>query len=119
MPVTIPRLAAEPEIQAAAENRPALKVGAGGNGVTILQQALIDLGYDMPISTHGGGALPDGIFGSETSQVVKRFQRDNALAADGVAGRLTFQKLEQALIADNNRRVAQMRLAIQLSDPIG
>jgi peptidoglycan hydrolase-like protein with peptidoglycan-binding domain len=119
MAITIPRLVVEPQIQAAAENRPALKIGSRGNGVIILQQALIDLGFAMPRSTHGGDSLPDGIFGVETDQVVKRFQQRTGLAADGAAGRLTFQKLEEALINDHNLRESKLRAEVQISAPIG
>ena len=93
MNLTIPRLVIAPQIRAAAENSPPLRIGSRGEGVAILQQALIDLGYKMPLSTQGGHHLPDGIFGAETDQVVKRYQRDNGLRADGAAGRLTFKQL--------------------------
>lgn len=118
MGITIPRLAIEAQVQAAAENRPALKIGSRGNGVSILQQALIDLGHLMPLSTQGQ-ALPDGIFGTETDRVVKKFQQGAGLKVDGVAGRLTFQKLENALIIDDNIRKEQLRAEVQLSKPIG
>jgi peptidoglycan hydrolase-like protein with peptidoglycan-binding domain len=119
MSVTIPRLTVEPQIKAAADNQPTLKIGATGNGVSILQQALIDLGHPMPLSTHGGESLPDGIFGAETDRVVKTFQRNNGLVADGAAGRLTFKQLEDALIADDVLRKNQLRAEMQISQPIG
>jgi hypothetical protein len=118
MSLTIPRLAADPQVRAAAENRPALSIGARGAGVAILQQALIDLGFEMPVSTRGGRSLPDGIFGRETQGVVKRFQLQSGLQADGVAGRLTLQQLEAALIADHNLREARLRTDRLISDPI-
>jgi peptidoglycan hydrolase-like protein with peptidoglycan-binding domain len=119
MTLSIPRLTIEPQIRAAAENRPALSIGSRGEGVCILQQALIDLGYEMPRSTQNGRSLPDCIFGIETDQVVKRFQRDNALKGDGAAGRLTFEKLEEALIIDDKRRAARMRAEMFVSVPVG
>src|SRR3712207_282208 len=102
MVLTISRLTVNSQTQAAAENRPALKIGSKGEGVCILQQALIDLGFKMPRSTHGGNSLPDGIFGVETDQVVKEFQRDNGLKPDGAVGPLTLKRLEEALIVDSN-----------------
>lgn len=62
-----------------------LKKGASGNGVKILQGALICLGYDT------GGF--DGVFGSKTDSAVRAFQRANGIAVDGQAGRDTFSKL--------------------------
>jgi hypothetical protein len=119
MTLTIPRLAVNSQIRAAADNRPPLKIGSTGEGVCILQQALIDLGFKMPHSTHGGDSLPDGIFGVETDQVVKKFQRGNALNPDGAVGRLTLKRLEEELIADSDRRKAQTQAGIRLSIPIG
>ena len=116
--VTIPRLAIEPQVLAAAKNQPPLAIGSSGNGVVILQQALIDLSYEMPRSTHNGNSLPDGIFGIETEQVVKRFQQSNNLKVDGIAGRFTFQRLEQALIMDHDRREAELRRETFNSSPV-
>ena len=73
----------------------------------------------MPLSTQGGHHLPDGIFGAETDQVVKRYQRDNGLRADGAAGRLTFKQLEASLIIDHDLRAKQMRADVFISVPIG
>src|SRR5262249_51151505 len=52
-------------LQQAAENRPALKEGEQGEAVEALQQALVDLGLSMPVSTRRTG-LADGIYGPET-----------------------------------------------------
>lgn len=50
-----------------------------------VQQKLKDLGYYS-------GAV-DGIFGSQTIQAVKNFQRDYGLTVDGVVGKNTLAKL--------------------------
>jgi N-acetylmuramoyl-L-alanine amidase len=64
---------------------PNLKTGARGNLTWLLQAALYARGYNVsPV---------DGIFGQNTELMVKRFQADNGLAADGVAGPNTFEKL--------------------------
>jgi len=56
----------------------ALKKGASGDEVRIVQQRLKQWDYyDGPV---------DGIFGSETEAAVKKFQRAHNLVADGVVG---------------------------------
>jgi peptidoglycan hydrolase-like protein with peptidoglycan-binding domain len=99
MPFQCARLSSEPEIVRASANNPPLRQGARGEGVRVLQLALIDLGFAMPISTHGGQSLPDGAFGAETAQTVRAFQRANGLVSDGVAGALTLGRLDQLLAA--------------------
>ena len=54
-----------------------------------LQTAHNALGYDC-------GAA-DGIFGVKTEAAVRRFQRAQQLAVDGVAGRMTWAAIERAL----------------------
>jgi peptidoglycan hydrolase-like protein with peptidoglycan-binding domain len=82
-----------PRLQAAADNKPALRIGETSVAVKILQQALLDLGYPMPISTRRAGR-PDGIFGDETQATVTAFQQTQGLSADGVAGRHTLHRLD-------------------------
>jgi peptidoglycan hydrolase-like protein with peptidoglycan-binding domain len=93
------RFSSEPEIVNASDNAPPLRQGAQGDGVAVLQLALIDLGFPMPISTHGGRSLPDGIFGSETLRAVMAFQRANGLDVDGVVGAHTMARLDQVIAA--------------------
>jgi peptidoglycan hydrolase-like protein with peptidoglycan-binding domain len=50
-----------------------------------LQQALTELGY------LNGAA--DGNFGTGTQTAVKKFQEDNKLDADGIAGKMTQEML--------------------------
>src|SRR5215475_14495940 len=58
-----------------------------------LQKALKKVGYDPgPI---------DGIMGKKTSEALKQFQRDNGLAADGVAGSATQAAMAKALRVAN------------------
>jgi peptidoglycan hydrolase-like protein with peptidoglycan-binding domain len=83
----------------AALNAPALKQGAVGEAVRVLQMAFIDLGFAMPGSTKNNVALPDGVFGPETARVTAGFQRANGLVPDGVAGTMTLARLDQLLDA--------------------
>jgi peptidoglycan hydrolase-like protein with peptidoglycan-binding domain len=58
--------------------------GARGDSVANLQQALVDLGYDISV---------DGIFGEDTESAVVDFQSNNDLDADGVVGPNTWRAL--------------------------
>ena len=61
------------------------RVGSQGNEVKAIQQELKDRGL------YSGEV--DGIFGSATESAVKRFQTQQGLTADGVAGPQTLAKL--------------------------
>lgn len=63
-----------------------LRYGSAGPQVELLQLALRRAGFLAD--------QPDGIFGSRTQAAVRRFQRDNGLRADGVAGANTWAALE-------------------------
>jgi hypothetical protein len=97
MALTYPPFVASERIRKAAENSPWMAFGERGPAVGILQGALIDLGYKMPISTAKTGS-PDGIYGKETKGTVYQFQVDKLLKGkDGVAGRETFTRLDKLL----------------------
>ena len=95
------RFSSEPDIVRASTNSPPLRQGSRGDGVRVLQLALIDLGIAMPISTHNGVSLPDGVFGAETLKAVMAFQRANGLVADGIAGAHTLERLDKAIAAQS------------------
>ena len=59
--------------------------GSSGEQVRIIQTKLKNWGYY-------DGAV-DGIYGSQTAQAVKYFQRKNGLTADGIAGPATLKAL--------------------------
>lgn len=70
------------------KNNQPLKLGDKGERVKQLQRDLKALGYfKYPLIT--------GYFGSITGASVKAFQRANKLVADGIAGKLTLQKIEE------------------------
>lgn len=62
-----------------------LRRGSRGVYVLILQDALNAIGFT--------GSGLDGIFGVNTENAVKRFQRSNGLSADGVVGCATWRSL--------------------------
>lgn len=67
-----------------------LKLGSSGSEVTTLQERLIKLGYlDYPNAT--------GYYGTLTKTAVTRFQTNNGLTADGIAG----SKTQAALYASS------------------
>lgn len=63
---------------------PTLRRGSRGNYVIMLQYMLRNAGYDVDT---------DGIFGSATETVVRSFQAENGLAADGIVGKKTWAVL--------------------------
>ncbi|MGN0777231.1 MAG: peptidoglycan-binding protein [Candidatus Ventricola sp.] len=69
-----------------------LREGSRSDAVRILQENLALLGY------YEGSVT--GRYGRLTKEAVRRFQRDNDLSADGVAGPRTFEKLN-ALLTDS------------------
>lgn len=84
-------------LQAASRNDPALKPGESGQAVRLLQEALIAVGYPMPRSTKPNGTV-DGIYGQETAQKVREFERDHRLAVDrGIAGMQVLTNLDALL----------------------
>lgn len=68
---------------------PPLRQGDKGGDVKTLQKRLSRLGYH-PIK-------PDGRFGSQTAQIVRRFQANQKMKPDGVVGRGTQRAIKQAL----------------------
>jgi peptidoglycan hydrolase-like protein with peptidoglycan-binding domain len=81
-----------------------MSIGEQGAGVKLLQEALIETGISMPVSTHGGKSPPDGIFGAETQGAVKQFQTRNGLTVDGIAGRKTFGALDEFMLQQEQKR---------------
>ena len=74
----------------------ALRRGDSGDPVADLQQMLIDAGYNV------GRSGADGIFGAGTEQAVLKFQADQGLDEDGLAGDNTIAALEAVLGEDED-----------------
>lgn len=63
---------------------PVVQAGSRGDMVVWLQQHLVGAGYDVPIT---------GIYGRKSRRAVENFQNRRNLAADGVAGTDTWNRL--------------------------
>lgn len=98
MPLTAPRFT-RPRVSATVQQRlelamrrsPVMKLGEKHEAVTVVQQALIDLGYSIP-----DGAT--GYYGVQTEKAVRAFQQDNVGrhgAPDGQVANLTLQLLDE------------------------
>lgn len=66
-----------------------LRMGMSGGIVKFLQELLIGLGYDC------GPTGADSDFGPATDAAVRKFQADNGLEVDGIAGPATCQKIAE------------------------
>jgi Putative peptidoglycan binding domain len=87
------RFARNSRLQAAARNSPPLKKNEPDReAVALVQQALVDIGFAMPISMAKG--KPDGAYGDETVNTVAKFQSQQALQRDGQAGHDTLHRLD-------------------------
>jgi hypothetical protein len=85
-----------------------LEIGKEGRGVLWLQRSLAEL--------HFFDERPNGIFDDDTLAAVARFQRENGLASDGVAGPLTqialYGRLERYPVPRlSGRKPARTRIA--------
>lgn len=66
---------------------PVMRQGARGNITKLLQEKLINLGYNL------GQYGADGVFGAATYNAVVKFQKANGLTPDGIVGQNTWRKL--------------------------
>lgn len=96
MALSSPRFKTNERLRLAAANNPALRKGHSGLAVRIIQQALIELGHRLPVSTKKY-RTPDGEYGTETKEAVREFQRKHSLGRDGVVGKNTMAKLDRLL----------------------
>lgn len=76
-----------------------LTYGMEGYDVQLLQYALGRAGQE--------GVRPDGIFGRRTGKALQQFQKREGLAADGVAGKLTWAALYPYIAGYTVHRIGQ------------
>ena len=83
---------------------PTLKKGSRGEEVKGLQNALRARSYDF--------VHVDGVFGSDTEEGVKQFQRERDLGADGIVGPKTWEALYVYVVqrGDTLSAIAEHRL---------
>lgn len=112
MPLFSTQLSSSPRLQKAVNNAPPVSVGESNEGVAAMQQGLIDLGFDMPISTTHGAKSPDGIYGAETGKVLRRFQQQQGLTADGLAGTNTLTRMDALLLSQESYSAVAENAAI-------
>ncbi len=89
-----PRFSGDHQLELCYDNVIEFNIGSHGEAVRKIQQALIDLEYDL--SEFGA----DSHYGSETAAAVRAFQRDfgmNAEEIDGIVGENTLSRLDTRL----------------------
>jgi hypothetical protein len=93
MSLDSPRFNTSKKLINAAANTP-IRMGATGRSVHLVQMALIDLGYAMPLSTKNIRYSPDGVFGNETKTKLMEFQNANNINPSGAIDRDTMLALD-------------------------
>ena len=73
-----------------------LRVGSSGTDVAIIQRQLNRIAQDYPFF---GTLTADGYFGASTAEVVKKFQKQFNLTADGVVGKSTWYKISYIYVS--------------------
>jgi hypothetical protein len=85
-------------------NESVIGLGAAGNFVRLIQQALHQLGYGRFLKSG-----IDGKFGDQTRKAVEQFQQDNQLVIDGIVGSETLGKLDSLVVGRQRPIVASLQ----------
>ena len=110
MALSSPRFTSSSVLGDVEANRTVLRKGSQGTAVHLVQMALLDLGFRMPVSIANPNFSPDGIYGDETVNVVKEFQRAHPpLKDDGLVGQNTIRELDRLLPGFQHRVRAHFR----------
>jgi peptidoglycan hydrolase-like protein with peptidoglycan-binding domain len=96
--LTSPRFVGDPLLEACLQDRARLSPGARGLSVAKVQQALVDLDYDL------GPAGADMVYGAKTATAVRAFKRDQALGFEqfGDVGPGTMGRLDELFPGEPN-----------------
>lgn len=107
--VTHPRFASLPAFTEVAAGRVVMRAGDGGAAVVALQQALLDMGFNMmSLSNDVGVSGVDGSWGDQTTTALKNFQiharkAHPAVAVNGRLDAATLLALEALAPAPNKK----------------
>lgn len=88
-----------------------VKNGSKGNDVKTLQTLLNEKGYNC--------GKVDGIFGKNTENAVKQFQKDNGLSVDGIVGTKTWEALQSHPTIKNGSRGSAVKEAQTILNNLG
>lgn len=88
---------------------------ADKEAVALLQSCMEELGFTFVRSKTKPSGRLDGIFGDETEEIIKKFQRKFGLMPDGLVGPKTLGALDAIYGAFQNADAA--RLAVELRSP--
>ncbi|MBV7276713.1 peptidoglycan-binding protein [Clostridium sp. PL3] len=69
---------------------PIYRLGSRGTEIMKIQAVLMKIGYNP-------GSV-DGVFGNQTEEAVRTFQRNNGLTSDGIIGPATYRILEKFML---------------------
>lgn len=111
------RFTGDEKLEEALDDIRHVKFGAVGDHVKKLQQAMIDTGIPMPISTRKTGS-PDGIFLDETRQSVMTFQRQSGLEGvdvDGIVGPITMGLFDARFAGDPSLAVPKQKKRVTVN----
>lgn len=81
-----------------------LRLGSAGPYVTVVQAALNEISQNYPAIPK---LSPDSIYGPDTEEAVRQFQRIFNLTADGIVGKATWYQINRAYVAV--QRLAELR----------
>ena len=89
--LTSPRFSGDPLLEACFDDRARMTQGHRGRSVEKVQQALLDLGYNL------GPSGADGIYGQKTWDAVKQFKANEGLGFEdmGDVGPGTMHRLDE------------------------
>lgn len=87
------------------------RLGDSGDEVIIIQERLLNLGYDV--------GTPDGLFGDQTQAAVEAFQADYGLAVDGIVGEDTWRVIRTTVPQVSRGLAATARIVLTAQRYLG